>query len=341
MQILIGILLLVFLVVFPIITIVIYNKTFGMRYEERRYESYRVTDFEGLQVERCSIIANKGHQLAGYKYSRNDQNPKALFVMVHGLCGSHKNYLDICNFFASKGYAVFSYDATGSGESEGKKVGSFAQGLADLDYVLNYVKKLPEYNGLPVMLMGHSWGGFCVANVLNFHPDVKAVVSVSGFDTSVCLLKQVSEEKMGRVATLLMPYISLYERICWGKYATTSACEGFANSDAKVMIIHSTDDPTVYAENGYDRYYEKYANDDRFIFKMYSDRGHSYPVNSDAGRECRTRIKEGYFEAVKNGGEVAGETYIETHRDRTGCMELDEALMQEIITLFENSITLR
>lgn len=338
MQIVIGILVVLFLVVFPIITIVIYNGEFGHRYEERRYESYRVDNFEGLQVEHCSIIANKGHRLAGRKYSRKGQSPKALFVMVHGLCGSHKNYLDICNFFASHGYAVFSYDATGNGESEGKKVGGFAQGLADLDYVLNYVKALPEYKGLPIVLMGHSWGGFCATNILNFHPDIKAVVSVSGFDTSAALLEQYTEVHMGKAATLLMPYIKLYEKLCWGKYAKTSACAGFANSKAKVMIIHSTDDPTVFPRVGYDRYYERFANNDRFVFKLYTDRGHSYPVNSDEGRACRTKIKEGYFDTVKKLGQEAGEAYIKAHPERDGCMKLDESLMKEILALYESAM---
>ena len=337
MLILIGVLAVVFLVVFPIITMAVYNGEFGHRYEERRFESYRVENFKGLQVERCSIISNKGQRLAGYKYSREGKNPKALVVFVHGMCGSHKNYLDICNFFTLNDYAVFTYDATGSGESEGKKVGGLAQGLADLDYVLNYVKALPEYQGLSIMLMGHSWGAFCAANILNFHPDIKAVVSVSGFDTSAILLKQYSEVNMGKAVTLLMPYVYLYERICWGKYATTSACEGFAKSKAKVMVIHSSDDQTVFAENGYDRYYEKFANDDRFIFKMYSDRGHSYPVNSDVGRACRTEIKDGYFKARKEGGEAAGEAYIQSHMEREGCMELDEALMQEVLVMFERA----
>lgn len=338
MLILVGVLAVVFLIVFPIITIAIYNGEFGHRYEERRYESYRVENFKGLQVERCSIVANKGHRLVGYKYSKEGKNLKALLVLVHGMCGSHKNYLDICNYFASNGYAVFSYDATGSGESEGNKVGGFAQGLVDLDYVLNYVKTLPEYQDLPIMLWGHSWGAFCVCNVLNFHPDVKAVVAVSGFDTSAVLLKQYAEVNMGKVVTLLMPYISIYERLCWGKYAMTSACEGFANSKAKVMVIHSSDDPTVFAENGYDRYYEKFANDDRFIFRMYHDRGHSYPVNSDAGRACRTKIKEGYFAVVEKEGKEAGEAYIASHMEREGCMQLDEPLMQEVLAMFESAM---
>ena len=135
-----------------------------------------------------------------------------------------------------------------------------------------------------------------------------------------------------------MPYINLYEKICWGKYAGTSACNGFANSQAKVMVIHSIDDPTVYTESGYGRYYEKFAEDERFIFKMYTDRGHSYPVNSDEGRATRTKIKEGYFEAVKEGGKSAGETYIEATLDRSGCMKLDEPLMQEILDLFASAM---
>ena len=338
MEIFVAVLVLIFVVILPIITLVIYNKTFGERCEERRYESYRVENFPGLELEECTITANRGHKLAGFKYSRKGQTPKALFVMVHGLCGSHRNYMDICNYFASRDFAVFAYDATGNGESEGKKVGGFAQGLIDLDYVLNYVKELPEYKGLPIVLMGHSWGGFCVCNILNFQPDVKAVVSVSGFDTSYALLKQVAQVSMGKAVTVLMPYLHIYEKLCWGKYAGTSACAGFANSDAKVMVIHSTDDPTVYGENGYDRYYEKYANNDRFIFKLYNDRGHSYPVNSDEGRACRTAIKEGYFATVKESGKEAGEEYIKTHMDRSGCMQLDEELMKEIEEMFVEAI---
>ncbi len=93
---------------------------------------------------------------------------------------------------------------------------------------------------------------------------------------------------------------------------------------------------TVFSSSGYDCYYEKFANDDRFIFKMYSDRGHSYPVNSDEGRACRTKIKEGYFKAVEEGGEEAGEIYIQNHMEREGCMKLDEPLMKEIESMFES-----
>lgn len=332
------ILFVVFVIILPCITMNIYNKTFGERCEVREYEAYKAEQFENLELQPCSFNSNKGLRLSAYKYSKKGITPKGVFVFVHGLCGGHRNYLDVCNYFASNGYLVFTYDATGNGESEGTKVGGFAQGLADLDYALNFVKEQPEYKGLPIFLMGHSWGGYCVGNILNFHPDVKAVVSVSGFDTSAALLRQYSEVHMGKAVTLLMPYVSLYERICWGKYATVSACQGFANSKAKVMIIHSTDDPTVFTENGYGRYYEKFASDDRFVFKLYNDRGHTFPVNSDKSRAYRLAYREKYFKAVEEGGEAAGKEYLDTYTDRTGCMELDEALMTEILELFSHAI---
>lgn len=337
MQILLGALFIVFVVVFPIITIVIYNGQFGSRCEVREYEAYRVEQFPGLEVENCSFLSNKGNRLAGFKYKRNGQVQRGVLVFVHGLCGGHRNYIDVCNYFALNGYYVFAYDATGNGASEGKKVGAFAQGLADLDCALNFVKAQPEYTGLPIMLMGHSWGGYCVGNILNFHPDVKAVVSVSGFDSSVALLRQYSEVHMGKAVSLLIPYVSLYERICWGKYAKTSACEGFANSNARVMIIHSSDDATVHTENGYGRYYEKFGNNERFVFKLYEDRGHAYPVNSDKSRAYRTKLKLDYFKVLEEQGEAGAKEYLETITDRTGCMELDEALMEEILELFDKA----
>ncbi len=338
-MVILGIVLFIILVIiFPCVTMAIYNKEFGKRYEVREYAAYKIEDFPDLELHRCEVISNKGHKLAAYKYQKKGIARKAVLVMVHGLCGSHRNYLDLCYYFACQGFTIFTYDATGNGESEGEKVGGFAQGLADLDYVLTFVKKQIEYKDLPILLMGHSWGAYCVGSVLKFHPDVKAVVSISGFDTTAGLLKQYSEVHMGKAVALLMPYVLLYEKICWGKYSGISVCEGFENSNARVMVIHSLDDETIYTENGYGRYFDRFGKDNRFVFKMYSDRAHSYPVNSDKARMIRTEVKDVYLKRLEEQGEEAAKRYIDTEIDRRKWMELDEALMQEILVMFEEVI---
>ena len=71
-----------------------------------------------------------------------------------------------------------------------------------------------------------------------------------------------------------MPYVKFYELLKFGKYARSSAIEGFENSTADIMILHSSDDKTVPASCGYDIFYEKYQTNSRFHFILFEDRGH-------------------------------------------------------------------
>ena len=178
-----------FLVIMPILTILVYEDNFGERFETADWMAYSVSDFEGLQVEECSFPSNENQLLAGYCYSKaapdGTQPPKGVVVIAHGLGGGGQNtYMDLADYFTSNGYLVFAYDVTGNDKSEGSSVKGLPQGVIDLDYALRYVKQSDVYAGLPIVLFGHSWGGYSVGNVLNCQPDVKAAVLAAGFDRS-------------------------------------------------------------------------------------------------------------------------------------------------------------
>ena len=174
-----------FLIIMPVLTVIVYQDNFGTRFETAEWMAYSVNDFEGLKVEECVFPSNNGQLLAGYQYSKEDQQIKGVLVIAHGLGGGgHNTYMDIADYFTSNGYLVFAYDATGNDKSEGDSVEGLPQGVIDLDYALRYVKQVDEYQDLPIVLFGHSWGGYSVGNVLNCHPDVKAAVLVAGFDRS-------------------------------------------------------------------------------------------------------------------------------------------------------------
>lgn len=227
-----------FLIIMPVLTVIVYQDNFGKRFETAEWMAYSVNDFEGLKVEECVFPSNNGQLLAGYQYSKENQQIKGVLVIAHGLGGGgHNTYMDIADYFTSNGYLVFAYDATGNDKSEGDSVEGLPQGVIDLDYALRYVKQVDEYQDLPIVLFGHSWGGYSVGNVLNCHPDVKAAVLVAGFDRSTDLFEQQGESMVGSGIKLFMPYVSLYERVKFGKYAAYSAIDGFANSDAGIMVI--------------------------------------------------------------------------------------------------------
>ena len=241
--------------------------------------AWSVYAFDGIQLEECSFFSDKGQMLAGVKYSIEGLQPKGVVVFAHGFgAGGQRGYMDFFHRLMQQGYAVFAYDATANDKSEGDSVGGLPQGVADLDHAIQYAKQQPEYAGLPMFLMGYSWGAYSVGNVLNFQPDVQGAVILSGFDDSAELCVTEFSGQMGRygwAAKLLRPCVEAYERLLFGKYAAVSAMSGFRKSDAPVMIVHGGKDTTVPPAIGYHKFYAKYGNDPRFTFVYKENCGHN------------------------------------------------------------------
>lgn len=254
--------------------------------------------------------------------------------------GGHNSYMDVADYFTSNGYLVFAYDATGNDKSEGDSVEGLPQGVIDLDYALCYVKQCEEYRNLPIVLFGHSWGGYSAGSVLNCHPDVKAAVLVAGFDRSADLIEQEGASIMGFGIKLFMPYFSLYERLKFGEYAAYSALDSFKASDAEIMVIQSRDDTIVRPENGYDKFYKAYSDNPRFRFVEYEDRGHNYVYYSETAQHYRERLNEDYTAYVEANGGVYSmdikQEFMEANLDKSRCYELDDALMQQILELYDS-----
>ena len=98
----------------------VYNDNFGKRFTTGEVYTFRVEDFDGLSREKYTFTSDKGQVLTGYKYYRSNEAPKGMVVLAHGFGGGgHRAYMNIANYFASNGYLVFAYDATGNDESEG------------------------------------------------------------------------------------------------------------------------------------------------------------------------------------------------------------------------------
>ena len=252
-----------------------YDDNINVRGDSYEPLMLRLEDFEGLECTEYSFPSDKGQKLAGYLYS-SGENQRGIVVIAHGFGGGgHNSYMDVANYFAKNGYYVFAYDATGCDKSEGDGVGGVPQGVIDLDYAISFIEGKEEYKDLPVVLFGHSWGGYSVWNVLTYHPEVKAVIECSGFNSSSDMFESGGKDQAGPAIYAMTPFIKIHECFKFGKYATNTAMKGFETSDASVMVVHSEDDNVIGIEYGYDKYYEKYKDDPRFTFVRFTDRGHN------------------------------------------------------------------
>ena len=320
----------------------VYNDNFDVRFTSYEPLAWNIEDFDGLLRDKHTFPSDKGQMLTGYHYYRSDTKAKGRVIIAHGFGGGGQRwYMNIADFFASNGYSVFAYDATGNDESEGEAVGGLPQGVIDLDYALRFVKSNPDFAGLPIVLWGHSWGGYSVGSVLKLHPDVKAAVIVAGFNESLDMLESEGREIAGAAIDFVLPYFEKYEKETFGDYASMSILEGLAATDASVMIIHSTDDEMIPIEISFDRYYEKFAKDARFTFIRFEDRGHNYPFCSEERREYVNEYNVGadaYLEEVGTMTEEMRAAYYEEHFDKHKGYDLDDELMGQMLELYNNAI---
>ncbi len=87
-------------------------------------------------------------------------HPKAVVVLVHGICEHLGRYDHTTSRFNEWGYSVYRFDNRGHGRSGGERgyVESYERFLEDTDMVITAARQ--ENPGVPIFLLGHSMGGF-------------------------------------------------------------------------------------------------------------------------------------------------------------------------------------
>ncbi|WP_459129935.1 alpha/beta hydrolase [Guggenheimella bovis] len=350
LKILFGLVFIVAFILMPILAVYVYRSNFETRFETPSWEKRDVSEYPGLLVKRSDFnvydeknadVPKEEVILAGYEYSRDTSEKKGVVVLAHGLGGGgHISYLSFIDYFTKAGYNVFTYDARGNDQSGGKSMRGIPEGIVDLDYAIRHVESLPEYEGLPIVLFGHSWGGYSVGSVLNLRPEVKAVVSVAGFNQSRDLLGHQGAQMLGASVDPILPYFEFYEWYLFGKrFRGLTAIGGFNHTDAGILIVHSKDDTTVPPEYGYDLYYRDFKHDPRFQFILYEDLGHDRLLYSESARAYRAELDEEYQRFLKEKGvESSNELkkeFMDSKLDKVKANEPNDELFSQIVAFFD------
>lgn len=225
----------------------LYNKFFG-RYDKPEFTRFIThKDINGYSYKTVHFRSDTA-LLTGYLY--DVENSKGLIVIAHGLSGGAETYLSQIMYFVDKGWKVFSYDCTGSFNSEGINTVGLVQSVLDLKAALYFVHSSSELNSLPIMLYGHSWGGYAVTAILNQAQGIKACVSVSAYNSPNELLANIfmklTEKSWIRIfAYISKPFVYVYHKIIFRNNATITAIDGINKSNIACMIIHGKKDEIV------------------------------------------------------------------------------------------------
>lgn len=324
----------------PLLVSAIYEAIFASTTTNEAWMELSYEDY-GLQMERSDFKNSDDTTLAGYKYSKASEKIKGVVVVAHGLgCGGHNMFIPYIDFFASNGYLVFAYDVTGNGQSKSKTVEGLPQGVIDLDYALRHVKTIDEYKNLPIFLFGHSWGAYSCGAVLNLHKDMKGAVIVAGFNKSDNLLLHQAESRVGIFAKVGIPSVSFYENVKFGgEYANLTSIDGFEGSSARVLIVHSKDDESVPTKYGYDLFYSKLSNNDRFEFLLYDNKGHTDILYSDNALSYMDSLENGYESYLEQNDKQDSQNernfYMNKNANKKACFEPNPDITSGALRIFE------
>lgn len=91
------------------------------------------------------------------------EQPKAVAVIVHGLCEHQGRYDYFADLFHQASIGTYRFDHRGHGRSEGERTyyEDFNELLDDTNVIVD--RAIAENTDIPVFLIGHSMGGFTVA----------------------------------------------------------------------------------------------------------------------------------------------------------------------------------
>ncbi len=195
-------------------------------------------------ISRTTVRYKVGEiHLQGYYYE--SLNPKGIVILCHGLKSGADDYLLIADFFVKNNYNVFSFDCTGTYNSEGESTVGMCQSLLDLDSTIKFLSKNKPYNKLPLFLVGHSWGGYAATSVLCCTNKIKACASISSMHSGYDIIYEKGKQYAGNFATLSVPFLKIYQKILFKKYTNYDSIKGINNINIPILIAHGVDDEVI------------------------------------------------------------------------------------------------
>lgn len=179
-----------------------------------------------------------------------------------------------------------------------------------------------------------------------FCHDIKASVSISGYDTPMGITAEFSENMMGKPLTYIeYPFIWLNNKLTFGSKANISAVDSINSSDAHVMIIHGTGDEVVKFDGASIISHKEKLSILNVVYKEIDGKlnGHSNIFMTEEGEEYLEELNEEYDELDKQyNGEIPHDIEKDFYDkiDKNLTSQLSRQFMNDVNDFYMNALEL-
>ena len=204
-----------------------YDKEVGVPY-------YSCKDFKGFKQEAYTFNNSKGIEIHYFFYYYKDFKDDKIILFLPGLGPGHASYMAEIETLAKRGYKVLTLDYTGCGESQGKYLGSLNTPTKDVSELLDLLKL-----DKPIVLVGHSMGGYTALNLASLREEIKKAVVISGFLS----IKSIGDALIKN--DFFVKRILKYENKLYPEYKDLNNIEYLEKTTDDIFFIQSDDDTMV------------------------------------------------------------------------------------------------
>ena len=297
----------------------LYKKHFVCRYDkEVGVPYYCASDFKGLNEEVFSFINSKGIELKYFYYYYDNFKNDKIVLFLHGLAPGHAAYFAEIDALARRGFKVLAIDYTGCGDSKGKILGSLNTPTKDVNELLEYLKL-----DKPLVLVGHSLGGYTTLNTISLREEIKKAVVISGFLSVETISKALIKNNF------FIKRIVKYENKLYPEYEDLKNIDYLSKTTDDILFIQSEDDAMVPYRIALE-VVEQIDNPHIKKLKM-SDRKHN-PNYTDAAVSYMNEVFGNYYYLIKQKKIKTDADKIEYFKDVSlaKLVEQDEELFDKI-----------
>ena len=168
------------------------------------------------------------------KLIQNGRLEDKIILFLPGLGPGHASYMREIETLAKRGYKVLTLDYTGCGESKGPYLGSLNTPTRDTMDLLNLLNL-----DKPIVVMGHSLGGFTALKVASLRKEITKVVVMSPIVTIRPMIFNASKSKF------ITHFVLKYERKVEKEYDKIDVPNYLKTTSDDILFIQSVDDPMV------------------------------------------------------------------------------------------------
>lgn len=317
--------LLIIFILFCLTSVVVSMCVFANMFERYNEDSnplfYAYSDIDNIKYPRIEADFKSGdNTLKGYLYSTSKQSHGTVIVINGYRCTADRHLSEIM-YFVDHGWSVFTYDGTGVGKSGGDSQIGLPQFRRDATAAIKFISSKSTE---PIVLYGHSAGGYAATTSLEDNDNIKAVVSVSGFNSPVELMHSFTKNNIGFIADIEYPFMYAHNYVLFGDDANAQAYEAISSSDTPVAVFQGSNDGIVPYDISIYSHKNEIKNPNVKYFEVNSkSRGnHSTIWLSEKAAKYTLKFEDDFYQKP----------------DKAKANELDKEYMKSVLSFYNKAI---